>query len=134
MAGVEGKTCKRTDSTEDSTRNRVEIDKGQTESQQFFSCMFQDPACFLPRSTFIHESSHLCLLGFFCDDRAHTHNSFVPLRSRSSVLLYTMKLSVGIFLALSASVVAAEVPSLTPDNYDKLTDGKTVFIKFFAPW
>jgi protein disulfide-isomerase-like protein len=26
------------------------------------------------------------------------------------------------------------VPSLTPDNFDALTAGKTVFIKFFAPW
>ena len=29
---------------------------------------------------------------------------------------------------------AYKVPSLTPDNYDELTEGKTVFIKFFAPW
>jgi hypothetical protein len=25
------------------------------------------------------------------------------------------------------------VPSLTPDNYDEFTKGKTVFLKFFAP-
>ena len=38
-------------------------------------------------------------------------------------------------LALFASTVTASaVPSLTPDNYDKLTEGKTVFLKFFAPW
>mmetsp|Transcript_10467 Transcript_10467/g.14789 ORF Transcript_10467/g.14789 Transcript_10467/m.14789 type:complete len:219 (+) Transcript_10467:92-748(+) len=37
------------------------------------------------------------------------------------------------FLALAA-VANAAVPSLTPENYDSLTDGKTVFIKFFAPW
>ena len=38
-------------------------------------------------------------------------------------------------LALLATTVSASgVPSLTPDNYDKLTEGKTVFLKFFAPW
>jgi len=36
-----------------------------------------------------------------------------------------------LFFAASAS---AAVPSLTPENYSSLTDGKTVFIKFFAPW
>jgi len=37
-------------------------------------------------------------------------------------------------LALTAATASAAVPSLTPDNYDAMTDGKTVFIKFFAPW
>jgi len=37
-------------------------------------------------------------------------------------------------LALAAATASASVTSLTPDNYDSLTDGKTVFIKFFAPW
>jgi thiol-disulfide isomerase/thioredoxin len=31
-------------------------------------------------------------------------------------------------LATSSAVM------LTPDNYDELTAGKSVFIKFFAPW
>jgi len=44
-----------------------------------------------------------------------------------------MKLSLT-FLALTAATASASVPSLTPDNYDAMTDGKTVFIKFFAPW
>lgn len=45
-----------------------------------------------------------------------------------------MKLpSIAVALALAASV-NAEVPSLTPDNFDEMTDGKTVFIKYFAPW
>ena len=35
---------------------------------------------------------------------------------------------------LLSSCVAYDVPSLTPDNYDELTEGKTVFLKFFAPW
>jgi hypothetical protein len=37
-------------------------------------------------------------------------------------------------LALAAVNANASVLSLTPDNYDSATDGKTVFIKFFAPW
>jgi len=37
-------------------------------------------------------------------------------------------------LALAAASANASVTSLTPDNYAELTDGKTVFIKFFAPW
>jgi len=44
-----------------------------------------------------------------------------------------MKLSIAL-LALAASSANASVASLTPDNYDSLTAGKTVFIKFFAPW
>lgn len=44
-----------------------------------------------------------------------------------------MKLSFSL-LALTAASASAAVPSLTPDNYDAMTDGKTVFIKFFAPW
>lgn len=35
---------------------------------------------------------------------------------------------------LYASVEAFDVVSLTPDNYDEMTEGKTVFLKFFAPW
>ncbi|KAL7527664.1 hypothetical protein ACHAXR_002065 [Thalassiosira sp. AJA248-18] len=35
------------------------------------------------------------------------------------------------FLALAASSSAIE---LTPDNYSSETEGKTVFLKFFAPW
>lgn len=49
------------------------------------------------------------------------------------LILNKMKLSATI-LALAAATASAAVPSLTPDNYDAMTDGKTVFIKFFAPW
>jgi hypothetical protein len=35
------------------------------------------------------------------------------------------------FLAVAMSASALE---LTPDNWDAETTGKTVFIKFFAPW
>merc|ERR1740129_2530421 len=44
-----------------------------------------------------------------------------------------MKLTTAIAITLS-SYAAAKVPSLTPANYESMTDGKTVFIKFFAPW
>jgi len=36
-----------------------------------------------------------------------------------------------ILLALAGAVFAKE---LTPDNWDEETAGKTVFIKFLAPW
>jgi hypothetical protein len=45
-----------------------------------------------------------------------------------------MRLSLALTLAFAASAAAYDVASLTPDNYDEITDGKTVFIKFFAPW
>ena len=43
----------------------------------------------------------------------------------------TMKISVAFLGLLAASVSAVE---LTPDNYDHMTAGKNVFIKFVAPW
>jgi hypothetical protein len=42
-----------------------------------------------------------------------------------------MRLS--IFSTLIA-YAAAEVTVLTPENFDTATAGKSVFIKFFAPW
>ena len=37
------------------------------------------------------------------------------------------------FLLFVAAAKAASVPSLTLNNYDELTDGKTIFLKFFSP-
>jgi hypothetical protein len=37
-------------------------------------------------------------------------------------------------LSYLACAEAYDVVQLTADNYDELTDGKTVFLKFFAPW
>mmetsp|Transcript_8105 Transcript_8105/g.12063 ORF Transcript_8105/g.12063 Transcript_8105/m.12063 type:complete len:220 (-) Transcript_8105:184-843(-) len=37
-------------------------------------------------------------------------------------------------LLLLTSAANAEVVKLTPSNYAELTEGKTVFIKYFAPW
>jgi hypothetical protein len=37
-------------------------------------------------------------------------------------------------LAFAAVASAFEVPSLSTENFDEMTAGKTVFIKFFAPW
>ncbi|GKY98211.1 hypothetical protein MPSEU_000778800 [Mayamaea pseudoterrestris] len=45
-----------------------------------------------------------------------------------------MQYSLVALLALCASASAYDVVSLTEDNYAEMTDGKTVFIKFFAPW
>uniref|UniRef100_A0A7S2P6K7 Thioredoxin domain-containing protein n=1 Tax=Leptocylindrus danicus TaxID=163516 RepID=A0A7S2P6K7_9STRA len=36
--------------------------------------------------------------------------------------------------ALSFAAVNADVLQLTPSNFSEMTAGKTVFIKFFAPW
>ena len=44
-----------------------------------------------------------------------------------------MKFCLALIVA-AVSSANAEVTSLTPENYDELTGGKTVFIKFFAPW
>jgi hypothetical protein len=45
-----------------------------------------------------------------------------------------MKSTAALLLALAASASAFEPLSLTPENYDESVEGKTVFIKFFAPW
>ena len=39
-------------------------------------------------------------------------------------------------LLLTALAAASQSSAieLTPDNYDTETEGKTVFLKFFAPW
>lgn len=37
------------------------------------------------------------------------------------------------FTAMMAVATAADVPSLTANNYMELTNGKTVFLKFFIP-
>jgi len=36
--------------------------------------------------------------------------------------------------ALLAIVAAVSALELTPDNFDTETNGKSVFIKFLAPW
>merc|ERR1719261_2335052 len=42
-----------------------------------------------------------------------------------------MKSVAALLFTILASSNAIE---LTPDNYDSLTAGKTIFLKFFAPW
>jgi hypothetical protein len=52
-------------------------------------------------------------------------------------LLQLLKTPMRFLLILSllfAPFVRANVPSLTVENYASMTDGKAVFIKFFAPW
>lgn len=45
-----------------------------------------------------------------------------------------MKFSTFTFAAVALVASTANAVELTPDNYDEMTAGKTVFIKFFAPW
>jgi len=45
---------------------------------------------------------------------------------------FTMKSALFALVGLLAGTASAV--ELTPDNYDELTAGKTVFIKFLAPW
>jgi len=39
-----------------------------------------------------------------------------------------------VILDLLAVVAAVSALELTPDNFDEATSGKSVFIKFLAPW
>lgn len=39
-----------------------------------------------------------------------------------------------LLLATISGVYSSSVVTLDADNFDALTAGKTVFIKFFAPW
>ena len=43
-------------------------------------------------------------------------------------------LTVTLTATLDYRVSAVVNPSLTKENYDVITDGKIVFIKFFAAW
>jgi thioredoxin-like negative regulator of GroEL len=45
-----------------------------------------------------------------------------------------MKLFLSLLLLLQASVASAKVLSLTYDNLYEVTEGKSIFVKFFAPW
>jgi thiol-disulfide isomerase/thioredoxin len=45
-----------------------------------------------------------------------------------------MKLFMSLLLLLQASVASAKVVSLTVENIFEKTEGKSIFVKFFAPW
>lgn len=45
-----------------------------------------------------------------------------------------MKTAFGVLFAALTCLTAANAIELTPDNWDEMTAGKTVFIKFLAPW
>lgn len=77
------------------------------------------------KSLLIVISSHIyAIIVFFSIFQSFINRNIIHL---------TMKLSVATFLTL-ISAVSASVKSLTPDNFDTETAGKSVFIKFFAPW
>jgi thiol-disulfide isomerase/thioredoxin len=45
-----------------------------------------------------------------------------------------MKLFMSLLLLLQASLASAKVVSLTYENIFEVTEGKSIFVKFFAPW
>jgi hypothetical protein len=49
-------------------------------------------------------------------------------------LFSMMKLFLSLLLLLQASVASAKVLSLTIENIFEETEGKSIFVKFFAPW
>lgn len=49
-------------------------------------------------------------------------------------MLHWTHIRIPVVAAMATGSLAYDVTSLTPDNYDSLTAGKTVFLKFFAPW
>jgi len=53
--------------------------------------------------------------------------------NHSLLLLITMKFT-ALFLGLAAAATGINAIELTADNFDAETAGKTVFIKFLAPW
>jgi hypothetical protein len=56
-------------------------------------------------------------------------------RSASSSVLHPLEEKMRLALALTALLVApAASLELTPDNWNEKTAGKSVFIKFLAPW
>jgi hypothetical protein len=57
-----------------------------------------------------------------------------PKPNTTTTMMMNYQLSLVAIAAFLGAASAYEVPSLTPDNYDEITGGKTVFIKFFAPW
>jgi len=64
--------------------------------------------------------------------REETFSMRLPVASKlSSVLGLSALLSLLFLTDVSASY---DVVQLMPENYDELTQGKTVFIKYFAPW
>ncbi len=48
--------------------------------------------------------------------------------------IHPMEFAVALLLALSTGLAQAEVLRLTSDTWAQGTLGKTVFVKFFAPW
>jgi hypothetical protein len=95
----------------------------------FFSCCFH----YALRKPF--SSAHRTIRIFTTNPHNNCKQSLFanPATENKIFNINTMK-SFALATAFLAASASAAVPSLTPDNYDELTAGKTVFIKFFAPW
>jgi thiol-disulfide isomerase/thioredoxin len=63
-----------------------------------------------------------------------TQIRFEPSLVISHLCTSNMKLFMSLLFLFQASGASAEVLSLTGENILELTEGKSVFIKFFAPW
>jgi len=57
-----------------------------------------------------------------------------PTANHLSQDMTMVKSLLSLLLAGSASMATAEVVKLNEDNYKEKTEGKTVFLKMFAPW
>jgi hypothetical protein len=84
-------------------------------------------------STGTPRSSH-CFAVFYGDHKSlivvFTHHLCCRIHR---IVIVNMKVSAAVLSMIIASANAS-VTSLTPANYESLTEGKTVFLKFFAPW
>jgi len=49
-------------------------------------------------------------------------------------LSHTLSTVMAKLLALGCLIASAAATELTPDNWESATAGKTVFVKFQAPW
>jgi hypothetical protein len=71
--------------------------------------------------------------GFGCEELALRIPSFPKESGHMTKTTMTMT-KLALYLALSIPLVAGEVVQLHQNNFHEITTGKSVFIKFFAPW
>lgn len=65
---------------------------------------------------------------------SHRHNKSILRENRTVTMMKSSLASLLLVCSSAASLASAEVLKLDEDNYRTLTEGKTVFLKMFAPW